>query len=172
MNKNKKNLSSPLATGGAGVHFEVCIQAGFILLMLSGGYAPFLEFWLIKEIKLQGRISGYATDDIIVFAENKECTKKKKLLGQIKCTIQITQSSESFREVIQAAWNDFNNGDLFTKNRDIIALITGPLTITDQKNVQWLLNQARAVKDSPEFFFHAFFRSTYGAWKCHHDVSQ
>ena len=56
------------------------------------------------------------------------------------------------QRVIQAAWNDFNNPSVFTKGKDIIALITGPLSATDSHNVQWLLSQARHTKNSDEFY--------------------
>ena len=53
---------------------------------------------------------------------------------------------------MQAAWNDFNNPKVFARGKDIIALITGPLSATDEHNVQWLLNQARHTKNVDEFF--------------------
>jgi len=53
---------------------------------------------------------------------------------------------------MQAAWNDFNSHKVFTRDKDIIALITGPLSATDAHNIQWLLNQARHTKNVEEFF--------------------
>lgn len=149
---NKKNLSNPFSTGGGGVHFEAHVQASFVALMLTGGNAPCLPCWPILEIKLQGKIEGFDTDDLIVVVENPNSKEKQKLLGQIKHSISITQGSAIFGEVIQAAWNDFNNPDVFTKKKDVIALITGPLSSTDTHNVQWLLNQARHTKNVDEFF--------------------
>ena len=109
--------------------------------------------WPITEIKLQGKIDGFETDDLIVFVENHDTKERRKLLGQVKHSgSHITQGDSVFSEVIQAAWNDFNNPSVFTKGRDIIALITGPLSVTDSHNVQWLLSQARHTKDVDEFF--------------------
>ena len=153
MSKSKK-LSNPFSTGGGGPHFEAHVQASFVTLMLTGGHAPCLPCWPISEIKLQGKIDGYDTDDLVVVVENPSSLERRKLLGQVKHSIAITQSSVSFREVIQAAWNDFNNPKVFTRNKDIIALITGPLSSTDAHNVQWLLNQARHTKNVDEFFRH------------------
>jgi len=48
---------------------------------------------------------------------NKE---RRKLLGQVKHSIAITLGSTLFGEVMQAAWNDFNNPELFTRNKDVI----------------------------------------------------
>ena len=151
MSKSKK-LSNPFSTGGGGPHFEAHVQASFVALMLTGGHAPCLPCWPITEIKLQGKIGGFDTDDLVVVVESSSSKERRKLLGQVKHSIAITKNNVLFREVIQAAWNDFNNPKVFTRNKDIIALITGPLSATDAHNVQWLLNQARHTKNVDEFF--------------------
>jgi hypothetical protein len=120
--------------------------------MLTGGYAPCLPCWPIVEIKLQGKIDGFETDDLIIFVEENSTKERRKLLGQVKHSISITQANSVLSEVIQAAWNDFNNPKVFTKDKDIIALITGPLSATDSHNVQWLLSQARHTKNADEFY--------------------
>ena len=147
-----KNLSNPFSTGGGGAHFEAHVQASFVTLMLTGGHAPCLPCWPIAEILLQGKINGFETDDLIVVVENSATRERRKLLGQVKHTIAITKGSALLGEVIQAAWNDFNNPKVFTKNKDIIALITGPLSATDVHNVQWLLDQARHTTSADEYF--------------------
>lgn len=152
MNKRKK-LSNPFSTGGGGAHFEAHVQAYFVTLMLTGGHAPCLPCWPIKEIKLQGKIDGFETDDLIVFVENPNNKEQRKLLGQVKHSIDITKGSVPFKEVIQAAWNDFNNSKKFNCDKDIIALIAGPINKTDTRNVIWLLDQARHTKNIDEFFW-------------------
>ena len=147
-----KQLSNPFSTGGGGGHFEAHVQASFVTLMLTGGFAPCLPCWPIREIKLQGKIDGFDTDDLIILVEEPGNDQKRKLLGQIKHTIRITQDDPTFGEVMQAAWSDFNNPTFFTKNKDVIALITGPLSATDTKDVRWLLDQARHTKNDDEFF--------------------
>ena len=148
----RKNLSNPFSTGGGGAHFEAHVQASFVVLMLTGGHAPCLPCWPITEIKLQGKIDGFDTDDLIVTVENVNTKERRKLLGQVKHSISITQGNALFGEVMQAAWNDFNNPKVFKKGKDIIALLTGPLNATDAHNVPWLLNQARHTKNVDEFF--------------------
>lgn len=152
MGSQGKQLSNPFSTGGGGGHFEAHIQSSFIALMLTGGCAPCLPRWPIKEVKLQGKIDGYDTDDLIVFVENSHNGEVRKLLGQVKHAISITKGSSVLGEVIQSAWYDFNNSSVFTRNKDVIALITGPISAVDQLNVQWLLHHARHTKDSVEFF--------------------
>jgi hypothetical protein len=148
----KKRLSNPFSTGGGGFHFEAHVQASFVALMLSGGRAPCLPCWPISEIKLQGKIDGIDTDDLIVVVENTTTKEQRRLLGQIKHSIAFTKGSALFGEVIQAAWNDFRNPHVFTRNKDSIALITGSLGTTDSHNVRWLLNQAKRTKNVDEFF--------------------
>lgn len=151
--KNKsKQLSNPFSTGSGGPHFEAHVQASYLTLMLSGGYAPCLPCWPIVKIELQGKVHGFDIDDLIVYVENPSSGEIRKLLGQVKHTIQITQSNSIFSEVIQAAWNDFKNAKLFNKGKDIFALITGPINKTDFNSVQWLLNISRSTSDSIQFY--------------------
>lgn len=152
MSPKAKKLSNPRSTGGVGPHFEAHVQASFVALMLTGGYAPALPCWPIREIKLQGKIDGFDTDDLIVFVGNKNTREERKLLGQVKHSIRFTKGNKVLSEVIHAAWRDFNNPSLFNKAKDNIALITGPLNETDVHNVVWLLDQARHTKDSADFF--------------------
>ena len=152
MNKSSKQLSNPFSTGGGGGHFEAHVQATYVVLMLTGGYAPCMPCWPITEIKLQGKIDGFDTDDLIVFVENNDTKERRKLLGQVRHSIRITQGDSDFSGFIQAAWNDFNNPSVFAKCKDIIALMMGSLSATDSHNVQWLLNQARHTKSADEFY--------------------
>lgn len=150
MVEKEKILSNPFSTGGGGVHFEARVQASFVTLMLTCGYVPCLPCWPISEIKLQGKVNGFDTDDLIVIIENPDNKEQRKLLAQIKYSISCSGKSKIFREVIRAAWNDFNNPQVFTKNKDIIALITGPLSKTDRDAV-WLSHHARS-HDAGTFF--------------------
>ena len=58
MTKQGKQLSNPFSTGGGGNNFETRVHASFVTLMLSGGFAPCLPPWPIKEVKLQGKRLG------------------------------------------------------------------------------------------------------------------
>ncbi|MCS7938896.1 hypothetical protein N0399_25220 [Pseudomonas aeruginosa] len=146
-----KKLSNPFSAGSGGAKFEANIQATFVTLMLSGGYSPCLPNWPIVEIKLQGKVAGFETDDLIVYVENPQTQERCKLLGQVKHSIGVTEGNSVFREVMQAAWMDFNNPDVFRKGVDAIALITGPINATDSDGVSGLLEQAQRCKDSEEF---------------------
>ena len=152
MSNSDKQLSNPFSTGGGGARFETQVQASFVALMLAGGFAPCLPCKPINKIKLQGKFTGYQTDDLIVFTQDFSGKGECKLLGQIKHSITITENDSTFEEVIQSAWRDFNNPDVFTKRKDVIALITGPLSVTDTSEVRTILEWARHSEDSDEFF--------------------
>ncbi len=151
MHKNSKKLSNPFSTGGGGGQFEAHVQASFAVLMLTGGFAPCLPCWPISKMKLQGKFAGYDTDDLIVFVEKAGSNNKRKILCQIKHSISITKNDKVFGEVIQAAWNDFNNVSLFSRGEDAIALITGPLSATDVNDVRTILEWARHSENGDEF---------------------
>jgi hypothetical protein len=146
-----KQQSNPFSTGGGGPNFETRVQAAFTVLMLTGRLAPCLPPFPITKIKLQGRYTGFNTDDFIVFSKHPETEKEAKLLAQIKHDISITAKNTTFAEVIQSTWNDFNDEN-FDSNTDALALITGPLSATDINDVRPILEWARHSEDEKEFF--------------------
>lgn len=151
---SKKKLSNPFSTGGGGILFEAHVQAAFVTLMITGGYTPCFPSKPIVEVKLQGKIDGYATDDLIVTTEDPSSKTTRKMLGQVKHSIAFTKGDKLLGEVFQAAWEDYRNAAVFTQGKDAIALITGPLSGVDQGNVPWLLEHARATASAEEFYRH------------------
>ncbi len=150
MTPSNKQLSNPFSTGGGGTIFETRVQAAFTVLMLTGGFAPCLPQWPIQKIKLQGKRVGYDTDDLIVFAKDPASRREAKLLAQVKHSISITMKNRVFKEVIDAAWTDYNKASLFNKDLDKIALITGPLSATDAE-VRTILEWARHSESALDF---------------------
>lgn len=146
-----KQQSNPFSTGGGGGNFETRVQAAFVVLMLTGRIAPCLPAWPITKIKLQGRYAAYHTDDFIAFTQDPQSGKEAKLLAQLKHSIGITEGNETFGEVIQAAWEDFNNPSIFNVENDAFALITGPLSLAEINNTRTLLEWARHCENEKEF---------------------
>ena len=148
-----KRIASPFLTGGGGLHFEENVQTSFVVLMLSGGFAPCIDNRAIKSIHSQTKHLGYETDDLLVCSESPNGSQKRKLLGQVKHSIAITDN-EKLGEVIGSAWRDFNNEKLFKKGKDgdLIALITGPLSATDINSVRPILEKARSGTSCEVFF--------------------
>lgn len=142
MSSKRKQLSNAFSTGGGGPHFEAHVQASYVTLMLTGGFAPCLPCWPINEIKLQGKVDGFDTDDLIVFIRAPNGGETRKLLGQVKHGLQIGDN-ERFRAVIQAAWDDYRNPGVFTKGKDIIAAISDGLSTAELAAVQSVLGEAQ-----------------------------
>ncbi len=76
--KTHKQLCSPFSSGGGGVRFENHVQASFVALMLTGGFAPCFPECEIIRVQLQARIAGFQTDDIIVTVEDKKLNSNEK----------------------------------------------------------------------------------------------
>lgn len=151
MNKKNKQLSNPFSSGGGGNNFETRVQAAFVVLMLTGGFVPCMPAWPIRKIKLQGKYKDFDTDDLIVYINRPDGEKERRLLGQIKHSISITERNKIFGEVIQAAWSDFKNPKIFTEGSDAIALITGPLSTSDINDARIILEWARDSEDAVDF---------------------
>jgi hypothetical protein len=142
MTSKPKKLSNAFSTGGGGSNFEAHVQATYVTLMLTGGFAPCLPCWPINEIKLQGKVDGFDTDDLVVLVRAPNGNETRKLLGQVKHGLQIGDN-ERFRDVIQAAWNDYHNPAVFTKEKDVIATISDGLSTAEVAAVQSVLDEAR-----------------------------
>jgi len=147
-----KQVSNPFSAGGGGPRFEVQVQSAFAALMLAGGFAPCMPCLPIRKIRLQGRQAGYATDDFVAYVADSGQTDERRLLAQIKHGIGFTKSNDRFGEAIAAAWKDFNNPASFTRNKDAIAVIAGPLSATDIEDTRRILDWARSCASSHEFF--------------------
>lgn len=50
MTSKRKQLSNAFSTGGGGPHFESHVQASYVTLMLTGGFAPCLPCWPVSGI--------------------------------------------------------------------------------------------------------------------------
>ena len=151
MDSEGKHLANPFSTGGGGANFENQVQTAFVVLMLTGGRVPGLPSWPLKKIKLQGHYTGYKTDDFIAFIEDPSTGQTAKLLAQIKHAVAITENDSTFGDVIQAAWSDFKNNDVFNPDSDIFALISGPLSALDIENARTILEWARHSETAKEF---------------------
>lgn len=146
MENQRVEQSNPFSTGGGGTSFEISVQSYFAACMLMGWKIPGLKDNYAKKIKLQGRYEGFNTDDCIIYSDNKH-----KLLCQIKHTITITKEDATFKEVMEAAWNDFNNADLFDMENDRIALVVSGLSATDISNTRFIFQWAGACENAEEF---------------------
>ena len=134
-------LSNPFSTGGGGVDFEYRVQATFLLALLVDGFSPLLNL-PITSMQFQAKRSGYDTDDIVLY------TYSAKLLCQIKHGITITESNDTFKDVIVSAWSDFNKST-FNKQTDKIVLISG--SVANANSLRFIHDQANGALDANDF---------------------
>ena len=150
MNSVTKEQASPFSTGSGGATFETRVQAAFTVLLLTGRSAPCLPSHSIYKLGVQVRWDDISTDDLVVYAQQKQTKQEAKLLAQIKHDIAITFSNTIFADVIRSAWYDFRS-DHFNVGTDRIALITGPLSSADTNHVRPILEWARHSTSATEF---------------------
>lgn len=132
--------------GGRRGHFEASVQACFVTLILTGGYAPALPRWPIVEVKLQGKVDGFETDDLIIHVQNPSTGERRKLLAQLKHAVAFTAGNEVLGQVLHGAWIDFNNSSVFSKGKDAIALITGRLAPSIRRTSAGSLSRRGVLK--------------------------
>lgn len=83
----------------------------------------------------------YDVDDLVVFTYRGQA--EGKLLCQIKHSITISETNQTFQEVITAAWSDFQK-DKFDRDNDRIALVTAQIAYKSQQALRFLHAQAEA----------------------------
>ena len=140
------NLSNSFSTGNGGGNFERYVQAVFLLALLVDGFSPVLES-PITQLDFQGKHLGYDTDDLIVTAAGKGAPK---ILCQIKHDIAITKSSSLFKEVINAAWSDFQKSS-FHPETDRIVLATGIIAKDTISAFRYIHDQAISSGNEVQF---------------------
>ncbi len=111
-----------------------------------------LTLWPIKSINQQMRRGGYKTDDFVVTVATPDGSQTLRLLVQVKHGIAFTNSNKEFRQTIADAWSDFSDSSLFTRGKDAIAIVTGPLSATDIEDTRVILEWARELASAQEYF--------------------
>lgn len=142
--------ASVFQTGGGGFNYENYVQASFLLQMIISGVVPSFPNGSITEIGFQNRNKGYQTDDLFLKVEEDNITKK--IISQIKYNIPISSKNEIFLEVMKAFWEDFNNTNIFDRQRDKMFLIKSSLTNNDKNHIVYLCQIASKQSSSQDFF--------------------
>ena len=144
-------VASPKATGGGGTAFEFVVQASFLATMLVKGRYPCLPPGTAEFVRLQARQANYHTDDVFVQLVTAGGATHR-LLAQIKSDCAFTEGDGDFRKAMVGAWQDFKNGGDFDRQRDALALVTGPGSAKGVKHFRPLLVRSRTSASSTEFF--------------------
>ena len=138
------NLSNPFSTGGGGVDFEHRVQATFLLALLVKGFSPLLDL-PVTSLDFQAKRLDKDIDDIVVTASAE--SRSAKLLCQIKHGITLGDNS-TFKEVIAAAWSDFNK-ETFDPNADKIVLISS--SVPNANSLRFIHDQANGASSARDF---------------------
>lgn len=105
MSKNTvSKISNAFSTGGGRVNFEQKVQAMFLLSLLVDGFLPAMNEQT-KSVWFQAKMR-YDVDDLVEFTYRGQA--EGKLLCQIKHSITISETNQTFQEVITAAWSRFS----------------------------------------------------------------
>lgn len=142
--------ASVFQMGGGGFLYENYIQSAFLTTMILQGNIPTFQNSKIIEIGFQAKRKGYETDDL--FLDIRKDEESYRVLIQIKFNIPLTKNSTIFKEVIQSFWKDFNNSDIFDRQKDKFFLIKSSLTNEDKNQIVTLLDWAKTHKDENDFF--------------------
>lgn len=137
-------LSNPFSTGGGGIDFEHRVQATFLLALLVKGFSPLLDL-PVTSLDFQAKRLDKDIDDIVVTASAEP--RSAKLLCQIKHGITLGDNS-TFKEVIAAAWSDFNK-ETFDPNADKIVLISG--SVPNANSLRFIHDQANGASSARDF---------------------
>lgn len=142
--------TSVFQTSGGGYDYEHYVQSGFLTTMILQGSIPIFPNGKITEICFQCKNKGYTTDDL--FLEVNDVKGTHRILAQIKYNIALTEKNQTFIEVIDAFWQDFNKSDVFDKEKDKLFLIKSGLTNDDKNHINVILDWAATHKDENDFF--------------------
>ena len=143
-------ISSPVATGGGGDHFEEHV-AGFLLgLLLVRATPPILTDTSVVSVHLQTRHLGWRTDDVLVVGETSE-GERRQLAIQSKRTFRISEKDTDCSDTFRGMWRDFQTSDRFDRAVDRFAIVTLRGTDALLRHFSSLLDCARAASDSGDF---------------------
>jgi hypothetical protein len=104
----------------------------------------------VVEAHFQTENLGWNTDDFLILGEDGSQTRRK-LVGQVKRTFSVRATDDECKKAIQDYWKDFNNRQLFARDKDRFVLVTLRGTNTLLDHFSGLLDCARAATDEAEF---------------------
>jgi hypothetical protein len=150
MNKQSGEISSPEATGGAGLFFEQHVNATFLALLLVRGIPPVLTDCQLAEVHFQAEHLDWNTDDVLLVGVDG-AGERRRLASQVKKTFTVSSKNEECRRTFIDFWKDFQADSHFNPNRDRLAIITLRGTDTLLRRLNALLDCGRASISAADF---------------------
>lgn len=148
--QNQERVSSPAATGGAGVYFEQHVQAYWLAQLLVRSIPPILTDRGVTELHFQTEHLRFNTDDFLVVCE-RDGEAPAQLVGQVKRSLTISAADDECKKAVGDFWKDFKKADPFNPQYDRFVLVTLRGTNTLLENFSGLLDCARGASDGNEF---------------------
>lgn len=145
----RRQISSPVSTGGEGVFFEQHVAGYWLAQLLVGSIPPILTDTVVTEVHLQTEHLGFNTDDFLVVCARGGATAK--LAGQVKRNFTVSAADDECKKAVGDFWKDFKKADPFTPAHDRLVLVTLRGTNTLLEHFVGLLDCARAAADGDEF---------------------
>ena len=139
-------------TGGAGYTYEHYVGASFLARLLVGGLSPvFANSRLrIQKVAIQTRHLGWKTDDLLIICSS-EGMEQRNLAIQSKRNFVLRESNAECVKTFLAFWADFNNEDIFDRDKDALALATLPSSKALSSGLRDLFHYARNSSDEHDF---------------------
>ena len=139
-------------TGGVGHTYEHCIGAYFLAGLLVDGVSPVFANtrMRIEKVAFQTRHLGWKTDDLLIICSS-EGAEQRKLAIQSKINFVLQESNKECVNTFLAFWADFNNEDIFDRDKDALALATLPSSKALSSGLRDLFHYARSSSDEHDF---------------------
>lgn len=144
------HISSPEATGGAGVAFEYHVDATFLAFLLVGGSPPLLRGCRLESVHLQAGHLKWRTDDLLITGKDRSGDARRAAL-QAKRQFHFGKSDHESVDALARAWADFNDSQRFDPARDVLGLVLQTVSTDFSKGLRALLDCARASVDATDF---------------------
>ena len=147
-------LTSPQATGGAGVIFEYRVAAIMLSRLIRGATVPVGTQLPIFRVGFQQRNAGYALDDIVAHTLPRGNSPTPRIQFQAKKRIGITAQDREFRRVMAAAVETYREHvDEVQRGHLLLGLAVGESAAdpADFDDLIHLTEMAQA-QDDPETF--------------------
>jgi len=147
--KKKKQVASPISTGGGGTDFERYVGAYYLGLMLLQAVPRGRDSGILREVRFQRLYAGEPLDDLIILAQLPNSDAKLAL--QIKRDITFGEKDTKFDEVIKACWETFQS-PRFIRGMDKLGIVVGLYSKTIDEHYQSVLSWARNSANAADFF--------------------
>lgn len=144
------SIPSPEATGGPGPAFEFQVDAANLALLLAGGTPPLLLDCRLESIHLQSGHLGWRTDDLLLVGVDRSGQRRRAAI-QVKRHFNFQSSDTKSVEALAKAWSDFNNGELFDPDHDVVGFVVQSGSSDFFHGFRVLLDCARAAIDASDF---------------------